>query len=158
MKWCPAVDWVGQSDTRLCSTYIYGCLRYMLHVRRGRNNQDQCDLRSVQGMSSPSDTTNRLMYIVAKKTLRDASRQDLRSHLGTLLLIEALKGAARLSVTQIDSLIQAPPSIRVDRRDLPAHDSLRMDEYGFRYEDEDNENDLSLCRTQSRRHPTGSRG
>lgn len=100
------------------------------------------------------EQTYSLAHLARRKSNSGSSRQDLRQRLGTAQLLEVLENVIRNS---------PPPSPQQQYRqpksqhitwaslELPKREQKpEVDEYGFAYDDEDDEDGLSLCRTQSR--------
>lgn len=101
------------------------------------------------------EETYSLHTIARRKSASEASRQNLRQRIGHGHLVEVLEQVIRQSPPP------SPPSRCTDlkepskgmfapldvpkRKPRPTHD-----EYGFPYDDEDDEDSLSLCRTASR--------
>lgn len=106
------------------------------------------------------EQTYSLAYVARRKSSSGTSRQDLRHRLGTAQLLEAVEAVIRNSPPpspQQKSLkpVKSHTSITVPTLATPERQSKlsnEVDEYGFGYDDEDDDDGLSLCRTQSRLH------
>lgn len=104
------------------------------------------------------EQTYSLAYVARRKSSSGTSRQDLRQRLGTAQLLEAVEAVIRNSPPpspQQKSLkpTKSQTTISWATLDTPKRESkpsTEVDEYGFSYEDEDEDDGLSLCRTQSR--------
>lgn len=105
------------------------------------------------------EETYSLAYVARRKSSSGSSRHDLRQRLGTAQLLEALETVIRNSPPpspQQKSLtpVKSQAAISWAALDTPKRESKpssEVDEYGFSYDDEEDEDDgLSLCRTQSR--------
>lgn len=101
------------------------------------------------------EETYSLAHVARRKSNSGATRQDLRQRLGTAQLLEVLENVIRNS---------PPPSPQPKYRQPSKSPQIawatpskpkqpvrpEADEYGFAYDDDDEEDALSLCRTQSR--------
>ena len=101
------------------------------------------------------EDTYSLAYVARRKSSTGSSKTDLRQRLGTAQLLEALENAIRNS---------PPPSPQPTYRKTTASQHIswasleapkqeakpEFDDYGFAYYDDEEDDSLSLCRTQSR--------
>lgn len=130
-----------------------------------RNMTKMSTLRRLQPRELPItrelsiEETYSLASIARRKSNSGSSKADLRQRLGTAQLLGALENAIRNSPPpspQQSSLkpIKSSHHIAWAELETPARQSqTEVDEYGFAYGDEyddDSDDSLSLCRTQSR--------
>lgn len=101
------------------------------------------------------EQTYSLAHVARRKSSSGAARQDLRQRLGTAQLLDALENVIRNSPPPSPQPKYNQPSksshitwasLETPKREVKPE----VDEYGFAYDEEDEDDGLSLCRTQSR--------
>ena len=100
------------------------------------------------------DQTYNLASVARRKSSSSSSKLDLRQRLGTAQLLEAVENAIRNSPPPSPQPTYHKPKsqhIAWATLEVPKRDARpEVDEYGFAYDDEDDEDGLSLCRSQTR--------
>lgn len=101
------------------------------------------------------DETYNLASLARRKSSTSSQKLNLRQKLGTAQLLEAVETAIRNSPPPSPQpSYQKPQSQHISWATLNTTKQEarpEVDEYGFAYDDEEDEDDgLSLCRTQSR--------
>ena len=101
------------------------------------------------------EDTYSLAYVARRKSSTGSSKTDLRQRLGTAQLLEALENAIRNSPPPSPQPTYRKPTlsqhISWPSLEAPKQEAKpEVDDYGFAYDDDEEDDGLSLCRTQSR--------
>jgi len=94
---------------------------------------------------------------VARRKSSTGSKTYLRQRLGHAIMLEALENAIRNSPPPSPQTTYSQPKQHIQWATLDTQkreSRPEVDEYGFSYDDEDEDDGLSLCRTVSRSHWT----